>query len=183
MFTHAQNLRSVWPFLTNGRIQLDTLGLGGGEPVPIAKYPGLRHVRIRTVQGGETPECHGVSGADSGQPKGLWEFLVPRVYGSTTGKPATHSGALKGVSKIVPGEHNGRLTTPNPKAQVWNPQFIEILVAGVQEGDRPEQWAALAHELRDAAPYVRDTTTLPWPLHLAEQIEEYLLPTRIAGEG
>jgi hypothetical protein len=50
----------------------------------------------------------------------------------------------------------------------------------VQDGDTPEQWAGLVHDLRDAAPYVRDTTILPWPLHLAEQIEEYLLPTRIA---
>jgi hypothetical protein len=46
------------------------------------------------------------------------------------------------------------------------------------DGDSPEHWAALAHDLRDAAPYVRDTTVLPWPLHLTEQIEEYLLPAK-----
>ncbi|WP_240033265.1 RNaseH domain-containing protein [Micromonospora globbae] len=120
---------------------------------------------------------------ETGQPKGLWRFLVHRVYGSTTGKPSTHSGALKGVSKLIPGEHNGKLVAPKPKAQVWNPQFIELLVAGIQDGDQPEHWAALAHDLRDAAPYVRDTTVLPWPLHLAEQIEEYLLPTKIADLG
>jgi hypothetical protein len=111
--------------------------------------------------------------------RGLWHFLHDRVYASTNGKPSTHSGALKGVSKIVPLEYNGKHTAPNPKAQVWNPQLIELLVAGMQEGDLPEHWAALAHDLRDAAPYVRDTTVLPWPLHLAEQIEEYLLPTKI----
>ncbi|HEY0699563.1 MAG TPA: RNaseH domain-containing protein, partial [Micromonospora sp.] len=180
LLTHAQNLRSVWNTLTNGRIQLDSLGFGAGEPQPISKLSGLRHVRVRTAEGGETPECYGVTDDETGQPKGLWHFLIPRVYGSTTGKPSTHSGALKGVSKLIPGEHNGKLTAPKPKAQVWNPQFIELLVAGIQDGDQPEHWAALAHELRDAAPYVRNTTVLPWPLHLAEQIEEYLLPTKIA---
>jgi hypothetical protein len=181
LLTHAQNLRSAWSSLANSRIELDTLGLGAGDPQPIAKLPGLRHVRVRTATDGETPECYGVSGGDTGQPKGLWRFLLPRVYGSTTGKPSTRSGALKGVSKIVPAEHDGKHTAPKPKAQVWNPQFIELLVAGAQNGDKPEHWAALAHDLRDAAPYVRDSTVLPWPLHLAAQIEEYLLPTTITG--
>lgn len=62
---------------------------------------------------------------------------------------------------------------------MWNAQFIELLVAGAQDGDEPEHWAALAHDLREAAPYVRDTTVLPWPLHLAQQLEEYLLPAKI----
>lgn len=178
LLTHAQNLRSVWNTLTNGRIRLDTLAFGAGEPLAISKLSGLRHVRVRTGEGSETPECYGTTEDGTGQPKGLWRFLLSRVYGSTSGKPGTHSGALKGISKIVPGEHSGKSAAPKPKAQVWNPQFIELLVAGIQDDDQPEHWAALAHNLRDAAPYVRDTTVLPWPLHLAEQVEEYLLPTR-----
>jgi len=170
----------VWKSLANSQLELDTLEFGAGTRHAIAKLPGLRHVRVRTAEGGETPECYGVSGDDTGQPKGLWKYQAPRLFGSTTGKPATRTGALKGISKIVPGEHNGNLTTPSPKAQVWNAQFIELLVAGVQEGDRPEHWAALAHDLRNAAPYSRETTILPWPLHLAEQIEEYLIPVRVA---
>ncbi len=181
LLTHAQNLRSVWTGLSNSHLQLDTVDLGAGTSLPIAKFPGLRHVRVRGSEGEETPECYGVADDDTGQPKGLWHFLRDRVYASTSGKPSTHSGAFKGVSKIVPLEYNGKHTAPNPKAQVWNPQLIELLVAGVQEGDTPEHWAALAHDLRDAAPYVRDTTVLPWPLHLAEQIEEYLLPTKITA--
>ncbi|GAA0360214.1 DUF3962 domain-containing protein [Actinoallomurus spadix] len=185
LLTHAQNLRSVWGSLANNRIELDTLRIGGSAPRPIAELPGLRHIRVRTEEDGETPECYGVSGDDTGQPKGLWRFLLPRVYGSTTGKPSTHSGALKGVSKIVSAEHDGKPVAPKPKAQVWNPQFIELLVAGIQEGsgDKPEHWAALAHDLRDAAPYVRNSTVLPWPLHLAAQIEEYLLPTTITDSS
>ena len=179
LLTHAQNLRSVWPSLTNTHLELDTFDIGAGT-VPITSYPGLRHVRVRGSDGGETPECYGVTDDGTGQPKGMWQFLPPRVFASTSGKPSTHSGALKGVSKIVPVEFKGKHTAPNPKAQVWNPQLIELLVAGMQDGDRPEHWAMLAHDLRDAAPYVRDATVLPWPLHLAEQIEEYLLPARMA---
>ncbi|GAA3450550.1 pPIWI_RE module domain-containing protein [Dactylosporangium matsuzakiense] len=179
LLTHAQNLRGVWTSLTNTHLHLDTIDLGAGTPVPIAKYQGLRHVRMRGSDGGETPECYGIADEETGQPKGLWRFLRSRVYASTSGKPSTHSGALKGVSKIVPVEYKGKHTAPNPKAQVWNPQLIELLVAGVQDGDAPEHWATLAHDLRDAAPYVRNTTVLPWPLHLAEQIEEYLLPAKI----
>jgi len=183
LLTHAQNLRSVWDMLANTRISLDTIAYGAGEAEPISKVPGLRHVRVRGSSGGETPECYGVNEDGSGQPKGLWRFLRSRVFGSTSGKPSTHSGALMGVSKIVPQEYRGKPAAPKPKAQVWNPQFIELFVAGLQDGDRPEHWAALAHDLRDAAPYARDTIALPWPLHLAGQIEEYLLPTRISTVG
>jgi hypothetical protein len=65
---------------------------------------------------------------------------------------------------------------------VWNPQFIELFVAGLQTGDQPEHWAALTHELRNAAPYARNTTVLPWPLHLARQVQEYLLPKEITTD-
>ncbi|MEX5710500.1 RNaseH domain-containing protein [Parafrankia sp. FMc6] len=179
LLTHAQNLRGVWKTLTNEHLQLDTLGFGAGEPKPISTFPGLRHVRVRTAEGGETPECYGVRDEGTGQPKGLWSFLLPRLYGSTGGKPSTATGAVKGVSKLVSAELSGKLVAPRLKAQVWNAQFIELLVAGAQDGDEPEHWAALAHDLREAAPYVRDTTVLPWPLHLAQQLEEYLLPAKI----
>ncbi|MBI1758767.1 MAG: DUF3962 domain-containing protein [Actinobacteria bacterium] len=180
LVTHAQNLRSLWNGLSNTRLHLDVLDLGAPEPRPISTLPGLRHVRIRTATGGETPECYGVAEDETGQPQGLWQFRHPRVFGSTSGKPSTHTSAVKGISKIVPGERDGQQAFPRPKALVWNPQFIEVLVAGVQDGDVIHHWAALTHELRDAAPYVRDTTVLPWPLHIAEQIEEYLLPAKIS---
>jgi hypothetical protein len=183
LLTHAQNLRSAWTNISNTRIELDVLGLGAATPQPISDLPGLRHVRIRTGLSGETPDCFGVTDIDTGQPQGLWKFLLPRLFGSTSGKPVSASGALKGVSKFIPGEHNGKPTAPKPKAQVWNAQFIELFVAAIQDGDKPEHWAALSHELRNAAPYSKVTTILPWPLHLAEQIEEYLLPTKITATG
>jgi hypothetical protein len=176
LLTHAQNLRPAWRFLTNSQIEMDVLEFGNGSRQPIAALPGLRHVRVRTAEGGETPECYGTDHGNIGHATGLWRYLVPRLFGSTTGKPATYADASKNLSKIVATAHDDGLTSPNPRARVWNSQFVELLVAGIQDGDQPEHWAALAHDLRRAAaPYSRGTTALPWPLHLAKQIEEYLL--------
>ncbi|BCY13184.1 pPIWI_RE module domain-containing protein [Actinoplanes sp. L3-i22] len=180
LLTQAQNLRGPWKALTNRQLELDSLVFGTTK-VPMKELLGLRHVRVRTVEGGETPECYGVAGNDTGQPGGLWRYLVDRLYGSTTGKPVTQTSALKGASKVIAGEHQGKPTAPRPQGNVWNAQFVELFVAGLQDGDRPEHWAALAHDLRNGAPYVRDATILPWPLHLAYQIEEYLLPAKISG--
>jgi hypothetical protein len=180
LLTHAQNLGAVWPFLYNKNIAIDMLDFAAGEPIPIAKYSGLRHVRVRTADGDQTPQCYGVHQDHTGQPSGLWSFLPPRLFGSTGEKPATRSGAHKDTSKFVPVERGDKIFPARPNAQVWNPQFIEFFVAGLQDGDEPEYWAALAHELRYAAPYVKEPTILPWPLHLAEQVEEYLLPAAIA---
>jgi hypothetical protein len=183
LLTHAQNLRTMWPAISNTNLQLDTLGFGAGGPQPIAKFPGLRHVRVRTADGGETPQCFGVTDTESGQPQGLWRYMGERVFGSTGSKPSTATGALMGISKIVPNEYGDRILAPNPGKQVWNQQFVELLVAAIHEGDQPQHWAALAHDLRRAASYVDVTTVLPWPLHLAAQIEEYLLPVKISYVG
>lgn len=174
--THAQNLRSMWTFLANRQVELDTLHLDTGSRRPISELPGVRHVRVRTMEGGETPECYGISDSRIGHSAGLWRYLAPRLFGSTTGKPAMHKDASASTSKIAPSIRAGRSAMPNPVAPVWNAQFVELLVAGLQAGDWPEHWAALAHDLRNAAPYYHGSTTLPWPMHLAMQVQEYLPP-------
>jgi hypothetical protein len=179
LLTHAQNLRSMWPSISNKNLSLDTLGFGSGEPQPIADFPGLRHVRVRTNDGGETPQCFGTTENESGQPQGLWQFGHERLFASTGAKPSTAASALKGLSKLVPQVYGDKLQPPRPNKQVWNQHLVEILVASLQKGDRAEDWAALTHELRSAAPYFDSTTILPWPLHLAQQIEEYLLPIKV----
>ncbi|GAA1801323.1 hypothetical protein GCM10009682_23940 [Luedemannella flava] len=181
MLTHAQNLRSEWKFVSNSQVKLDLLGFGADNPQPIAKYPGLRHIRVRTAEAGETPECFGFSTSEPGQPLGLWRYVFDRVYGSTGSKPMSASNAIKSVSKIAPYEHKDEMRAPKASAHVWNQQFIELFVAAIQPGDVPDHWAALAHDLRWAAPYSDVTTTLPWPLHLAKQVDEYLLPAKING--
>lgn len=178
LLTYAQNLRAGWPNINNRQLLLDSVEFGA-ERRPINTYPGLRHVRVRTSLGGETPECYGVAEAKPGLPQGLWRYRLPRLYGSTGAKPSSAVSAVVGTSKIVPTEHGDQLRAPRPNNQVWNAQFVELCVAGLQQGDDPDHWAALAHELRWAAPYSKVTTTLPWPLHLAQQVEEYLVPVRL----
>jgi hypothetical protein len=178
LLTHAQNLRSWWRALANSNVETDVLTFGA-ERRSIDTFSGLRHVRVRTEEDRETPECFGVAEAASGLSTGLWRYRHERLYGSTGAKPATATGTVLGRSKIVPGEYQDRLVAPKPNARVWNHQFIELFVAGIQDGDDPDHWAALAHELRSATPYSKATTMLPWPLHLARQVEEYLLPTTI----
>ncbi|GAA4243243.1 pPIWI_RE module domain-containing protein [Dactylosporangium darangshiense] len=180
LLTHAQNLRAGWSFIANTNLVMDTLGFGTGTSTPIGRFQGLRHVRIRTDVDNETPECYAVNDEQSGHSQGVWAIDGHRMFGSTGSKPVTAGNTIHGASKITPWLNRaGETKPPNPKADVWNPQFIELTVAGIQHGDDPRHWATLAHELRWAAPYVNSPTTLPWPLHLAKQIGEYLIPTEV----
>ncbi|MFI9009917.1 pPIWI_RE module domain-containing protein [Actinosynnema sp. NPDC053489] len=175
LLTHAQNLRRTWEFIRDDRIEHDTLQFDGDAgPTPICALPGLRHVRVRTSENDETPECYGIKGELIGQSSGLWMMHGPRLFASTGGKPATHMDALKGRSKIMTVSRHGVPTEPDPRAPVWNAEVVELLVAGLQDGDRPADWAALAHDLRNAEPYSPWTVSLPWPLHLAQRMESYL---------
>ncbi|MEU0486643.1 RNaseH domain-containing protein, partial [Streptosporangium sp. NPDC006013] len=175
LLTHAQNLRRAWKFLSNGNLGLDTIEFDADSRRPISTLSGLRHIRVRTADYNETPECYGINDEGVGQPTGLWRYPEElRLFASTSGKPATAASASISVSKLTSGIHNGSLIRLNPKAQVWNEQVVELLVAGLQSGDRPERWAALAHNLRGAEPYSHWMTPLPWPLSLAQRIEKYI---------
>jgi hypothetical protein len=174
LLTHAQNLRSAWKFLANSHVEIDMVQFDDGLREPMTRFPGLRHVRVRTAEHGETPECYGVNGDHIGQPTGLWQYADPRLFVSTTGKPARAAKASASTSKIESGVHGGKLTRLNPRAQVWNEHLVELCVAGIQDGDQPAHWAALVHNLRDAGPYIHWSTELPWPLQLAKQIGEYV---------
>ncbi|MEV4055174.1 RNaseH domain-containing protein [Amycolatopsis sp. NPDC049688] len=177
LLTHAQNLRSTWPALAGPQMDVDTIDLGRG-PQPIKELPGLRHIWVRSAHGAGTPQSYGVNDGIIGHPKGMWRFPEPRLFASTSGKPAYAVNSVLRNSKIAEGLPYGRdgFTRLNTQAPVWNEQLLELGVAGLQNGDQPEQWAAMAHNLRDAVPYTRWTTPLPWPLQLAQQIEEQVQP-------
>ena len=68
-----------------------------------------------------------------------------------------------------------------PRARVWNHQLIEVAAVSLQGDGDDEPWA-LAHDLRWAAPHYKNVTTLPWPLHLAELIGEYIVPVQMIEE-
>ncbi|WP_161784519.1 RNaseH domain-containing protein [Actinokineospora spheciospongiae] len=169
LLTHAQNLRSHWTAIQNSTLLADTVDFGTGLR-PVGSLPGLRHVRVRTDERAETPQYYGINLNGIGQPTGLWSLSEPRLFGSTSNKPATHTAAVTRSSKLIPVDNR----EIDLRREVWNGQLVELVVASLQEDDKPAHWAALTHELRDATPFTTWTTTLPWPLNLGLEIERYL---------
>ncbi len=107
------------------------------------------------------------------------------------GEAADHLEVVRGVqsgtvrySSMVESteKRDGSIRPAQPGARVWNHQHLEVAAVGLQVGDDAESWAALAHDLWWAAPHYRHVTTLPWPLHLAQLIGEYIVPVRMIEE-
>lgn len=185
LLTHAQNLRSAWPQLRNPNVGRDRLSFGDVTD-PISNYPGLRHVRVRTSESSETPQVFGydpeVIDEDSGRarvgrPRGLWQYGGDRLFASTAAKPGTNQTPQSITKFPAAGEKVGPIHNA-----VFNQQLVELYVAGIQPGDDPMEWAAIAHELRDANPFHLDELTLPWPLHLASKLGEYISPVYVEPE-
>jgi hypothetical protein len=182
LLTDAQNLRGTWKWLQNGHLDPDHIQLGVAPPVPIDRWPGVRHVQVRTADAGETPECFGAQPDTQGFPKGLWR-MSERVFASTSGKPATQQHMLGNLSKLHPWRSANREYPPKPDAHVWNPSLVEFTVAAKQPSDDPALWAAVAHGLRFMASHYQDALVHPLPLHLADQMEEYVLPMQDNGDA
>jgi pimeloyl-ACP methyl ester carboxylesterase len=92
------------------------------------------------------------------------------------------TNAIKSASKIVPRWKDGQLVNPSTKTMVWNHRPAEYSVAAIQEGDVPEDWAALTHQLRWAAPHYDHATALLWPLMVARKLAEYVMPVQLLEE-
>jgi hypothetical protein len=184
LLTLAQNNRPGWTFLNNGQLIADTLQFGKRAPQAISEFPELRHVRVRTDQRNETPEGYAVQSAQKGHAGALWQ-VADRIWFSTADKPASARNALRYSSMVEPIEKpDGTMQPPRPGARVWNHQLVELAVAGLQASDDPggEALAALVHDLRWAAPHHAQPTVLPWPLHLTQLIDEYIVPIKLVEE-
>jgi pPIWI_RE module N-terminal domain/RNaseH domain of pPIWI_RE/MID domain of pPIWI_RE len=183
LLTDAQNLRSGWTYLKNPNLLEDHLAFGS-TPWPVKKYPGLRHVRVRTAEYRETPQCYAFNDTEeSSTYDGLWQLDGDRIFLSTGDKPPTAIRANRYASKITTFlSRGGILRNPSPRAMVWNARALELTVAALQAGDDPEDWATLAHELRWAASHYGYATTRPWPLEVARHIGEYVLPVELIEE-
>jgi hypothetical protein len=176
LLSHAQNLRTAWPGLQNSQLRPDVFLLGATDQ-PVDRYPHLRHVRIRTDLGSETPQGYGRYADQVGLPSGLWRHPNSRrVFFSVGTKPASakRHGSPMG-SRLEPR------TTPSgnrviERAPAWNPQLVELTVAAQQTNDNPVVWASLAHALRQASDSYAGDLVLPLPVHLAWQAAEYALP-------
>jgi hypothetical protein len=183
LLTWSQNTQPGWAFLNNNQLVADTLRFGRLATQPITTFGGVRHVRVRTDQRNQTPEGYAVRPQDGQTEKGhtgaLWQE-AERVWFSTADKPPTARGALRYTSMVEElTRPDGTAQPPRPGARVWNHQLVELAVVGLQPGDDPETWAALAHDLRWAAPHHAGPTTLPWPLHLAQLVGEYIVPIEL----
>jgi hypothetical protein len=176
LFSHAQNLRTAWPGLQNSQLRPDILLLGATDQ-PVDCYPHLRHVRIRSDLGSETPEGYGRYADQIGLPSGLWRHPNSRrVFFSVATKPASakRHGSPMG-SRLEPRTtRTGKSVIE--RAPAWNPQLVELTVAAQQTNDDPLVWASLAHALRQASDSFAGDLVLPLPLHLCRQAAEYALP-------
>ncbi|MGE7434785.1 pPIWI_RE module domain-containing protein [Kitasatospora sp. NPDC001175] len=178
LLTHAQNSRLHWPWLRNGSLRQDMLQFGPSPAQRIDLYGDmLRHVRVRDSGMDETPQwfapddethVHGIA-------SGLWTRPDSpdgfRVFLSTAEKPDTAKRAAVTASKIATRMDKKGEEVTDTGQNAWNPTALELAVLACQthaaESDDPEQWAALAHQLRRAPDY-RATLVLPLPLHLAK---------------
>jgi hypothetical protein len=180
LLTCAQNLRWGWPYLQNSRLVVDSIQFGQ-QLQRIERYPGLRHVRVRTTEGDEVAECFAVNDDQEGHSAAYWPDN-DRIFLSTGDKPVTASKAVKGASKVLPRRKDGGLIAPSPRAMVWNHRALELTVAAIQPGDHPEDWAALTHQLRWAAAHYDNALSWPWPLMVAKHLAEYLMPVQLLEE-
>jgi hypothetical protein len=155
---------------------IDRLAVDGTAINDLA--PQVRHVMIRTRDGDETPEVYGQNLERIGLPSGLFRYPNShRVFGSIAPKPRSaksHASPMGTRSDhILDDEGRSLLDTKRP---TFNPQFLELTVAVVPDGEDPTVWAATAHAQRRLADTYPDTLRLPWPLHLAMKATEYAIP-------
>ncbi|MCT7954919.1 pPIWI_RE module domain-containing protein [Laspinema palackyanum] len=159
LLCHAQNLRSGWKWLQNGKITQDMVAFGIQKPLPIQRFKGLRIVRLRDSQAHETPEWFvAKENQEAGFTKGLF-VMGERLFASTYNTP-----------KQFPFNRN----VFKPSTYYWNPGLLELTVACIQPDDEAFAWAALTHQLRHLALQFDEPLKLPLPLHLAMKIEEYV---------
>lgn len=71
---------------------------------------------------------------------------------------------------------NEKSIAPNPTVAAWNPSMVEMTIACTQPSEAL-MCATIADELRHAmASHYNSPTVYPIPLHLAQLIDEYVLP-------
>lgn len=181
LLTCAQNLRWGWPHLNNPDMGVDTIKFGQ-QPQDISRYPCLRHVRVRTTERDEVPDTYAVSSNEEGHAPAYW-IANDRIYFSTGEKPVSASKAIKSASKVISRWKTGDLINARTKSPVWNARALELTVAAIQPGDHAEDWAALTHNLRWATPHYGYAISLPWPLMVAKQLTQYVMPIELLDEN
>jgi hypothetical protein len=183
----AQTLRNaeIWPWLQNDHICPDALVLPGvdcsaGDSATRrtpATLPGLRIVRIND-DSDEIPFAFGMNHNspeteknDDGLPYewGRYSGLIPwnnRTYLAVNPRPHTHQ-VPKSASKYFGDDRD--ITRHGA-----NPTSLEIHVSFKQPDDKPVDLAAYVNGLRRCHLHIEEPTRLPYLLHLARLMEEYI---------
>ncbi|PWG12314.1 DUF3893 domain-containing protein [Streptomyces sp. V2] len=187
LFVDAQNARSHWTWLQDGRTARDRIRDGHAEARRLDAD--LRLLRVRSATNRETPQWWGVNpkeGGPNGMPSHLWlpeDVGSGRIFYSTTPKPVQFKSSAVEADKLAPrpirmGKRKGEPTIDTGEVG-WKPVLLEIAVLGCHEedGDDPQALALAAHLLRQPPDYP-EALTLPLPLHMAGLGQQYVLPTR-----
>jgi hypothetical protein len=182
IMTYAQNTRSRWEWLQDGRVVPDKIQFGDGPIQDLALHGGsLRLIRVRDDERQETAQWWVPKDDEhAGHSKGLWKpagaYEGNRVFYATTAKGAAQSKAGNDDTKLTPhiSQKTGKPVT-NADKPAWNPTLLEITVAGCTRQDQPDAWAMCVQQQRFPDDY-RNGLKLPLILHLAELATEYALP-------
>ncbi|MFD7652859.1 pPIWI_RE module domain-containing protein [Actinosynnema sp. NPDC059797] len=179
VFTHAQNTRERWPWLTNGGLVPNKIRLGKGPLQRLAAQGRqLRIVRVASSDRDETAQWWAPDkDGSAGTAKGLWvvdQDDPGRVFYSTSEKSSKHKVG-RDVSKFTEHRNGGGPSQRKPDKSAWNPELLELAVVALQPDDEAEKWAMFVHQQRLADDYA-DALKLPLVLHLAALTHAYALP-------
>ncbi|MEU5875608.1 DUF3962 domain-containing protein [Glycomyces sp. NPDC047369] len=192
LLVSANNSRSAdrWDWLQDAKIEPDRLQIGGGAVQKLGVFGrNLRIVRVRKRgERDEVPQWWAPGDEDrpwkdreAGESKGLWHMPgdSDRIYYSTAEKNPNLNSHNTRLSKITPrAKGGGGIQSPEPHKAFPSPELVEFAVVAIQEGDDPQEWAGLAHQLR-LVPEFRHGLAWPLPLKLAEDMTEYAYPAAV----
>ncbi len=177
---HAQNLRGIWPWLTNEKI---TKRLH----LPLSAYPRLRIVRERTGEH-ETAEWY-AQGENTPYASSAGIFQIGEsghVFASIQDKPPAGKRS-KDSSKVLSRvgkdkEKQPKTFPPDPTTPAWNAGIGEMTFSGAHSKEAP-LYLGLTNQLRHGfASQYEYPTVLPFPLHLAKLMEQYVLPLPVIAQ-
>ena len=128
------------------------------------KGSGIRIVRIRGNY--EVPDYYTATNSKSedyfASTAGLFKY--GQIYWNINNPPreSKYIGSLRNTKSVAPEKFNAQK------------DMVEIYPLQLQIGDKPDDWAQYASSLCDLAIQYDQATRYPLPLHLAENLKEYL---------
>ncbi|AOW98997.1 hypothetical protein BJP34_05645 [Moorena producens PAL-8-15-08-1] len=172
----AQNLRRYWKWLQDSEISQEGLVFGLESPQLI---PNLRVVRVREDE--ESPNWYALHDTDKQKVKLFYDLVdLEKLATSTYGLFDTKSNDRIFLSIGEKASTMSKISHDSskfkkPKENWTHPQIVELTVACIQPGDKPEHWAIVTHELRQMALQYNSPLARPIVLHLAAQMPDYVL--------